>query len=71
MFLKPFPALKRAAVLVKDGHSGVSVGVFYPVAHISQFGVFLVAEVHLPSWVPSAVLSVIAGLCLLKLFVFG
>lgn len=43
------PALKRAVVLVKDGHCGVSVGVFYPVAQVSYFGVFLVDNVHLPS----------------------
>lgn len=49
MSLKPFPALKRAVVLVKDGHSGAFVGVFYPVAHVSQFGVLLVANMHLPS----------------------
>lgn len=59
-------------MLVKDGHSGVSVGVFYPVAHISQFGMFLVsgctspAESHLcsphccavcPCWVVSPAAS--------------
>lgn len=47
MSLKPFPALKRAVVLVKDGHSGAFGGVFYAVAHISQFGMFLVASMHL------------------------
>lgn len=64
MFLNPSPALKRAVVLVKDGHSGVSVGFFYPIVHISQFGVFLVANMHLPSlcvichcWVVSAAAS--------------